>query len=454
MKIFLLGLLVSLSSLAVTQDPIPDCMSTWDENVSIQLYYKKIDRYRRDILARVIHASCNSVLRPGTQHFKTVASNATKIGEVVLDKFHQNTLFWIRRGSNYVLPIGYTAAKYVSEHPIQFYSTTLNRQLTEKYGNGFASEIYREWLLSRPENKLARTEIKASVREFLSKGPAFTSNEIRTRAQNTVLIVSMGLGWDESPEQPFYVKDFLKEIKAAGMETMILKRDAMGTVPENIRALVPQVNRIFLSGKQVMLMGLCKGMPELFAATAEVFKANPAVKKRLRGVIGISPMMSGLYWADYQRNHPAVELLHFLLAMIPGKKTQSGSEYLTALQTMNSVEIDALYNDVRPQFPKDVPYVNLIGVIPDDGILKNDTTAMMPFIKANRMLNIGKGANDGFLEYPKSQISSAWGPKVFNIPLEGSHMITDGKFDELDFRNSKNLLGLYYGILRFTLDQR
>jgi hypothetical protein len=444
---------LTFPALAVTADPVPTCLSTWDENVSIELNYNKNDRYDRTIAARKVGASCSQILRPGGPS-KILPLSATEIDGIKLDKFHQNAIYWIRKGSNYVLPIGYTAKKYLFEHPIQTYSLKLNQELTQRFGHGFSGEIYREWLLSQWSNRHARDSIKTFLRDYLTKGGEFTKNDIRLRSQNTLLLVSMGLGWDEGPDQPFYVKDFLKQIQASGMETLILKRDAMGTIPENIRALIPQVHKALLTGKDIMVMGLCKGMPEVLAATAGVFKTRPDLRNKLKGVIGISPMMSGLYWADFQKANPGFELIHFLLELIPGKKAQSGSDYLTALETMNSTDVNELYKDVRPQIPTNIPFVNLVGVIPDNGILKNDTTAMMPFIKANKLLNIGKGANDGFLEYPKTQITSAWGTKVFNIPLEGSHMITDGKFDELDFRNPKNLLGLYYAILRFSLDQR
>ncbi len=455
-------LFTSLSYAATLPQPVPHCMNSWDPRASIQIFYPAADRYDRSIMARGVRASCEDYLQPSLdgKPFMTLEKNASQVAGIHLDKYHQNILSWIRRGSNFYFPPGYTASDYVKENSMPVYNVNINRELTQKFGHGFAGEIYREWLLKQPKNASARAAIKKSVRDFLSQGPAFARNDIHQKSQNKILVVSMGLGWDESPEQPVYVRDFLKQIKQVGIETVILKRNMMGTIPENIREITPQLRRVFSTGKDIYLMALCKGMPELLSATADIMRnsidrnrhqiARPGMSK-ISGVIGISPMMSGLYWADFLKANPALELIHFLLEVIPGKKPQTGSDYITALETMDTEEIRDLYERTLPNIPSNIPFVNVLGVIPDNGILKNDTTAMMPFIKANKMLNIGAGANDGFLEFPKAQITQKWGNNVYNIPLEGSHMITDGKFDELDFRQEKNLNGLYYGILKFIL---
>lgn len=465
MKRYALFLMLSAPAFSATVPaPVPDCMSTWNENVSIEIQYNRLDRYKRAIIARPVYGACSSILHLtyDGKGLREVPPNATTVGSINLDPYHRNTLAWIRRGSNYVFPPGYTAADYIRENPIPAFSVKLNRELTQKYGHGFAGEIYREWLLNQPRNSRARSAIRKSVNEYLARGKSFTKEILKAKSQNTVLLVSMGLGWDESPDQPFYVKDFLKQIAGAGMETIVLKRDAYGRVPDNIRELVPQIRNALNSSKNVMLMGLCKGMPELLAATAEVMKdrldknrqqiPSPSHGK-ITGIIGISPMMSGLYWADFEKQIVVADLLESLLEKLPGK-AHMAAQYLNAVDTMSSPDINALYAESLPHLPADVTYLNFIGVIPDNGILKNDTTAMMPFIRGNEMLNIAKGANDGFIEYPKSQIRNEFGRKVFNVPLEGSHMITDGKFDELDFRQKINLEALYYGILNFALDQR
>lgn len=465
MKIYTLAFFMSSLTFAATApQPVPHCLSSGNPKASIQLVYPSMDRYSRKILGRGIRAKCDDLYKPSLDGklYQAMESNTTQVAGIQLDQFHKNVLSWIRRGSNYYFPPGYTASDYVNENPMPVYNVTINRQLTQRFGHGFAGEIYSEWLLKQPKNAQARMAIKKSIQEFLARGDASARNDIQSQSRNKILVVSMGLGWDESPNQPFYVKDFLKQIKQAGIETVILRRNSMGTIPDNSREITPQLRKILNSGKEVLLMALCKGMPELLTATAEIMKDRVDQDRRqlmkpgqskITGIIGISPMMSGLYWADFYKENPAFELIHFLLDVIPGKKPQSGSDYITALETMDSEEMKDLYEKVLPSIPSDIPYVNVIGVIPDNGILKNDTTAMMPFIKANKMLNIASGANDGFLEFPKAQITQKWGKKIFNIPLEGSHMITDGKFDELDFRQEKNLNGLYYGILKFTLEQ-
>lgn len=469
MKVAIGGALLLISSLAIARDfqPISSCYSIGKAG-SLLLKYNPIARYSRDVDALVTPLNCSA------GQVARILSGVDLLPWYDIEKFQslldnrpglKAAVESIAKGSNVVIPASYSARDYLREHPISNYTRSLNIELTQKFGHGFSGQIYREYLLNNPANQKALSEIATNIRTYRSlQVKAVAAAEIKKLSSNTVLLVSMGLDWSDEVNQhtPDYIKKFLTKIQQAGIEVKFMRRNPVGLMEDNVKEIQPQVEAVLASGKNVVLLGMCKGMPELLAAVSESMKGNLDAKRmqvnkkgrgKVEGVVGMSPMMGGLYWADKRDGNGAFDLIEELTGELPGRTTTMISTYLDALESITSEKTQSLLNRIAPNLPADVAYIGLSGILPNNARLyvKN---SMKPFVDANRRLNIAKGANDGFLEYPKTAIPTSWSPRVFNVPVHGSHMLTDGAVNEYSLQNAENESALYYSLLKFILEKK
>jgi hypothetical protein len=164
-------------------------------------------------------------------------------------------------------------------------------------------------------------------------------------------------------------------------------------------------------------------------------------------------MMGGLFWADARESSDLFDWINTTAQILPGNKSQMMNSYLIALESMTTERTGDLFHKIERDLPSDVPYLSVTGILPDNGKLtvKN---SMKAFVDGNSLLNIAKGANDGFMEYPRTAIPTSYSSRVYNIPVNGSHMIIDGYIDAYSLRIHQNEQAFYYGLLKFILDHR
>lgn len=466
-KVGIAGTLLLFSSILLARDfkPVASCFEFSNNGGSLLLKFNPLDHYKRSISAIKMPYNC------ATSQTTRVLSGIDIVPWKDISKFQSyvqssSTLTAmvdsIKNGSNVIIPKGYTAKQYLKEHPVSVYTKTLNVKLTKQFGHGFAGQFYREFLLQFSPNSAALNEIVTSLKNRRSMKSADAFNEIKNLSTNTVLLVSMGLDWsDEINDQtPDYIVKFLNKIKQTGITVQFLKRDPVGLLEDNAKKIIPQVEKTLASGKDVIILGMCKGMPEALAGVAASMKGRLtsdrsqltfAGRGKVKGVIGLSPMMGGLYWADKRDQMEGIfDVIQTITGEIPNRTTEMFSDYLRALESITGERTANLFKEVTPNLPSDITYLGVTGILPNDGLLyvKN---SMKPFVDINRRLNLASGANDGFLEYPRTYIPGTYSRRVYNVPMHGSHMLTDGAVNEFSLLKPENEEAFYYSLLKFIL---
>ena len=445
----------------------PRCLVVPGGEKNLFFKWKESDHYSREILAKVSSSDCENWkwIKETKLGWKPLSDTATTFEGIEITDQLKERLFTIRQGGRDFVPSYWSAKDYLQFNPIKEYTRATNIELTQKFGHGFSGAIYREWLLSQANNRSIRDQLVRDMKMHLGLGNKKSIEHLRSKMKNTVILVSMGLNWGDTINEktPNYVIEFFDQMKSLGMQTKILKRNPLGLLHDNIRELEPQVLSEIKSGKDVILFGLCKGAPEIMAATANVLKPYldsnrkqtklPEGYGHIAGVMHFSPMFSGIYWADFANQIPGLESLGSVLAsqhLIPS--VQEFAEWIKPLKTMDTKTVEPLVQQFTREMPSDITYFSAIGVIPGNGLIgANDTTAMNPFIEGNRKFNIAHGANDGFIQYPGLELPQTISENLIQIPMQGSHMLGDGKFEGFNLKKKENVLSLYRSILEIVV---
>jgi hypothetical protein len=431
---------------------------------SVIFQWDQKDSYARKIHSATVPVSCERWMAVGGAAQQTLPWGhdyhprlPEGIPEEVLRRLEQ-----VKRGGN-VYRSEPDGATYLAHHPIQKFTLETNRELSKKYGKGFAGEIYQAWIESQPANAAFR----ASYLETLStlQAGARRSDSLSKKAKGLHALVIMGLGWDQDlkPSTPFYVRDFVTEIQQTGIDTTILKRPALGTYEENVALLVPQIKERLRAGEDIILFGLCKGSTEMLAATSQVLssyldsertqKNRPAGYGRIVAVINLSGMFRGTYLAELASSIHGTRTLGRVLRKMPFPKLEEAGEYERALPSISVAHLSEARSQFTTGLPSDAVYVEVVGVVPGNGLIANDTATMRTFQNMDRALHLAVGASDGFIEYPGNtlpdDVSSDHSVMVFN----GTHMLTDGTVGPYDLSDRKTRINAYQALYEMVLDR-
>lgn len=331
--------------------------------------------------------------------------------------------------------------------------------LTKHYGHGFAGDVYRAWVNGQPRNQFAKKILLERLSNFSSAGNQAKGANYSQR-KKTTLFVSMGIGWSSPPDRssPQYVKDFLSLVQRLDLDVFISKRDPFGSLEKNIDTSAQELSQLLSQGKDVILFGLCKGAPELLLAATRVLSPYldrhrnqtglPSDFGKIRAAISLSGMYSGIIFADALKKYPFISYLKKpLLFLSAWDRLARGGAYLNVLENITTAKVEALLRPAFESLPQDITYLNLSGTLPYDGLLKNDISAMAPFINANRKYNFALGANDGFIQYPGNTLPLNIAPHSYDFIFESSHMLFDGTFERLSFKDKNVSLFFYKSLL-------
>jgi len=320
--------------------------------------------------------------------------------------------------------------------------------LSGLYGRGFSGDVYKTVI----ENDGANARFK----KYLS---GWAHQEILTNTQKEkgpVVLVAFGLGWDPhlTPQTPSYVRDFFESLNNAGFQSKILITDPAAPIWDNMRVLEKQVRPYFESGRDVILVGLCKGAPEILAAADHILSPYldkdrkqtrlPAHFGRLIGYVNLSGMIDGTYLADDMSRIPG--FIHLVDWADDHKMLRGKKEYARGLLSISHKSMNTFKAEFLDKLPSDAIYVNIVGVLTGSGKPPRKSV-MTPFFK----FNLASGANDGFIEYPEAELPHNIAPRMYTVAVHGSHLLTDGFFEDLslDHKGVRDAFfnGLYGAII-------
>ncbi|MFA6235878.1 MAG: hypothetical protein WC635_01015 [Bacteriovorax sp.] len=340
------------------------------------------------------------------------------------------------------------ADNFLKKHPLSEYTISINRDLSKRYGQLFSAQVFKAFI----ENKKINSDLKADILNDLRSLKQPLHKPFADLSGNVKLVVSFGLGWEEKYNRttPVYITNFLNDIKSLGLPVLFLKNNPFGKVSDNIQKIIPDLSQELESGKDLILISLCKGTPELLAAEAEL--ANRNIRGRILGHVNLSGMLGGAIFSDYAKEIILPKVVAPLLKLIPNDEIRDSARMVDALEYMKSSVIAPTLLRASPLLDKDIFYVNITGSPMTNAVFKGKSP-MKPILNYNAKNAFVAGANDGFLELPNTLIPESISTNQASIILDSSHLLSDGSLEEFNIGVESSRRILYYSVVKNILQK-
>ncbi len=338
-----------------------------------------------------------------------------------------------------------SAEEFLKNNPIDEYTKETNRELSAKYGNIFSAQIFKAWIESKPRNKNLRKNVIASMTSMKGRDD-LNYEQIKNKV---TLVVSFGLGWEESYSKmtPAYITDFLSDMKSLGLDIVFLKKKPYASVKSNIDRIVPELSEVLSQGKDIIIVSLCKGTPEILGAEAEIVKIGKTEKMgRILGHVNLSGMLSGTFFADIASSVLVPRMLNPFMKIIPSSFAKGLSDMVSSLKFITQQTVEEVVQNAGKDLDPDIFYINITGAPMSDRVLQNGSP-MGVIVKYNLLMKFLKSANDGFIEQPTSLIPESISKNQATIVLDSTHLLADGYLDEFELKDQNTRRSLYYSIL-------
>lgn len=454
---YLLGFfLFSLSSLSysfeVTRgsvDHFPRCVENYiqSKNISYNLFF----RWKERNIDRIVEVAF--IANEACSNYKKVLTNQEVVWDSLenLQRYIPKTIFselkQVEQKTN-ELRLDLEAVEYLKNNPIEEYTVKTNRSLSKRFGQLFSAQVFKAWIESKKEN----SELKASVLKDLRSLKSPLEKPFAHLSDKVKLVVSFGLGWEEKYNRttPFYITNFLNDIKSLGLPVLFLKKNPFGKVSDNIAKIIPSLESELDSGKDLILISLCKGTPELLGAEAELAKNNKLGK--ILGHVNLSGMLGGAIFSDFAKEIIFPKIVAPLLKLIPSDQVRDSAKMVDAIEYMKTSVIEHTLSQATPHLDKDIFYINITGA-PMTNAVFYGKSPMKPILNYNLKSAFVNSANDGFLEMPSTLIPTSISKNQASLILDSSHLLTDGTLEEFKIESESNRRILYYSVVKTILEK-
>lgn len=422
----------------------PRCLKAGGKELN-QFYSWSDNRIDRNVFVAFSSEDCNqypAVLKSETTSWITLKQAEGLIPVAILHQLKQieQKATELRRE--------FSAKDYLKTHPLTEYTFATNRELSQKYGQMFSAMVFKAWIEQNPENLTFKNEVLEDMKTH--KNPL--NHPFAHFSDKVKLVVSFGLGWEEKYGRttPDYILNFLSDIKSLGLPVHFLKKNPFGRVADNVEKIIPSLEAELNSGKDLILISLCKGTPELLAAEAEL--ARKGMKGRILGHVNLSGMLSGAVFSDYAKEIVLPKVVAPLLKKIPFDSVRDSARMVDALEYMKSSVIADTLSKAEPHMDKDIFYINITGAPMSNEVFKGNSP-MRPILNYNQKMAFVNSANDGFLEMPGTLIPQTFSKNQVSLILDSSHLLADGSIDGLKIDSSSSRRVLYYSVIKKILNK-
>jgi len=419
-------------SLVVVNDGgMPTCWFT--ENTALSFEWdNRTDHYQRNLKAYPVGNTlddCNS--SPSLiERYRGVpiGGNSAKIFGKTVPSFLQSAFDQVSNGGT-VYRTEATAKEYLKNHPISIWKLSTNRDLTDKFGVGFASMLYKEYLESNSVNSGFARDVDQYLKNSKRK------ERLVQRSANTTFVVVPGIGNDFSKTAEagdVGMKEIKDDLISLGIRVKAIQTELYPSdLTENIRRIREELKNNLQSGSDVVLIVNSRGVAETLTAIARVRKELDLEKSpgRILGFINMSGLVFGSFIGDWAASNPYVlEALYASNNPILKKLFPVVSARLKASLALSMGKISKLNREFKNELPKETVYLNLVGTLGGNGLSKNGMVSTMQWISRSYVPNFG--ANDGYIEYPLTQIPVGMAPKNYTLAFEADHRLWTGTYRE------------------------
>lgn len=363
----------------------------------------------------------------------------TKLSEV--PQSIKNELRQIAQKTNELLSSD-NPEKFIEEQGIQEYSLKLNRELSLRYGQIFSAKVFRALIEKDSRNK----DFKNAVLKNFSERSILDFTALKDKVS---IVVSFGLGWEEKYSQatPIYIREFLQDIKSLGLHVRFLKKNPWGSIRSNAEMIKEQLVDELHTKRDVILVSLCKGTPELLLAESKVYSEGAEdIQGRIIGHVNLSGMLGGTFYSDKANELLLPKLLNPILKLIPLPSAKDTASMYGAIDFMRSDVVEGVIEEATPYLPKNLLYINITGAPLSSQVLEN-SSPMIPVVKYTQLGKLTEGANDGFLELPKTLIPETISHNQVTLVIDSSHLLGDGVIENFRLSEERVRRSLYSSII-------
>lgn len=502
---------------------MPFCVVDGDSKAIVKFAWNN-DPYVRPIMATSFSASSDSELRKTIKaecskrtfiakaspeitssltvkekSYDILSDEASSYKDVTLDADVKERLAQVRLGGNLYRPLEIrTADKFFSAKAMPEFTKNLNRDLTRKYGIGFAGDVYREFLMTKPENRNINEAALKNMESYVSD-PSF-SQAIHDRFRNVTFVLVKGYAHDRDDDNR--ISPVANTLRGFGFDVMEFTSNPYGRTFVNDDVIAEQIEAAIKAGKQLIISSGSAATTQALGAISMLNKRfegkiNSAYSGKVLAYLNLSGVVGGAFLPEALGSNPIVWLAiknkvrdlvfgtqeELEQMKVDAEKMASGegkdlavreiaryerriaykpdSDSLESFRDLSVKRTTAYMKDVLPNLPKDVVYYNLVGINKGDGIVKDPSTSILQtkYIRGQFAQHFDDiGANDGFIEYPGTQLTTKMIPngRIFSLVFDSSHIILDGKFNHYpllnNFNNQKGVIGSVLMTLADKLD--
>ena len=394
-----------------------------------------------------------------TLGWRELRGDETSISGVTLDTSTLNALAQARNGASRVHEN--SGDEYLAKHPIADFTRTVNQRMAGQLGMGFTSEVYHAWLEKKPKNAEAKRHF-LNLLQRIEQGQQ-TSLAERAAQVRFVMIPGVGGNFEEITQDspPALLEGFggLPRIfKSIGLRFHLLKSATMAPIDDNIAVVLPRIREILSSGENIILIGGSRGLPEMMGVLARLKQEPPAQGAgKILGVVNLSGLAAGSLLCDAGVKWPVPSVVRNLVRAAKLLKI-AGSEKISdrnvqAIIEMSSGPMSAYFEKLLPQVPRDVPYLSLVGTRHGNGLADGQPEIRRLQNMLIRPIIPQAAANDGYVEYPGTDLPEPWGLDSRTLVFNASHMIVDGEYTpEWKFSDPRRGGILLSGLFHMLLD--
>jgi hypothetical protein len=361
-----------------------------------------------------------------------------------LDTRTKNALEQVKYGANEYRN-QMTPEEYLSKFPMQIgdYTHERNRELTEKYGAGFSGSIYRVLLRSDKLN----AETQTTVRQLFDDRMAGKRPEITEVTKGIKILVVKGyvqaLDIDLVTD-PESLDALVSDLKKMNIDIEIMPTKTGDPIHENAEIVDRELTKHLNAGEKVIILTVSKGVPEVLGGLAQMnksgrLKAAEARGGKILGVLQGSGVVGGSMVANWASQMPQYLLSRYKLGEIAKEARVQVQDYKGGLKSMSFDYIEEFMASVRDSLPKDLYYLNFIGITdPRTGFASNTAVKFLQQTIMTRKIFAPHGANDGLAEYPGLGTDRNLTPNSATLTFNSDHSILPGDLDGINFREVLN----------------
>lgn len=338
---------------------------------------------------------------------------------------------------------------FIDNKDVKGYTLELNRELSKRYGQLFSAKVFKAFIEKDSRNKEFKNEV---LKSFSKKWKTQPFSSLKDKVS---VVVSFGLGWEEKYSQatPIYIREFLEDIKSLGLPVRFLRKDPWGSVRHNAEVIKDQLREELETGRDIILVSLCKGTPEILLAESLVHtETEGRFINRILGHVNLSGMLDGTFYSDKSSELLIPKIAGPILKLIPIESARESTRLFGAIDFMRSDIIEGVVQEASQNLPKDLLYINITGAPMSEQIFEQHSP-MVPVVRYTLFGKLSEGANDGFLELPNTLIPRFISNNQITLMLDSTHLLGDGMLEGHSLQQEFKRRSLYYTIISRVLQE-